>query len=75
MTKSSKQPDVSTGYHLFKDGNAWCAVGPNFVNLQESDAGFGDTPERAFNAWRYANRNNISPDLMPVFADFKLHDA
>lgn len=31
----------------FKDGNAWCAVKPDFVNLQESDAGFGDTPEAA----------------------------
>lgn len=25
------------------DGNAWCAVAKNFINLQESPAGFGDT--------------------------------
>jgi hypothetical protein len=31
----------------FKDGNAWCAVFPDFVDLQESAAGFGDTPEAA----------------------------
>jgi len=31
----------------FMDGNAWCAVHPDFVNLQESAAGFGDTPEAA----------------------------
>jgi len=32
---------------VFMDGNAWCAVHPDFVNLQESDAGFGDSPEAA----------------------------
>jgi hypothetical protein len=28
---------------VFKDGTAWCATHPDFVNLQESPAGFGDT--------------------------------
>lgn len=32
---------------VFMDGNAWCAVHPDFINLQESPAGFGDTPEEA----------------------------
>jgi len=32
---------------LYKDGNAWCAVFGNFINLQESPAGFGDTTEEA----------------------------
>lgn len=31
----------------FLDGSAWCAVLPDFVNLQESPAGFGATPEEA----------------------------
>lgn len=31
----------------FKDGDKWCAVKPDFVNLQESEAGFGDTREEA----------------------------
>ena len=31
----------------FMDGNAWCAVKPDFINLQESPAGFGDTPDGA----------------------------
>ena len=31
----------------FRDGDQWCAVGPGFVNLQESPAGFGDTPIQA----------------------------
>lgn len=30
-----------------KDGAAWCAHRSNFTNLQESLAGFGDTPEDA----------------------------
>lgn len=32
------------GYRVVKDGNAWCATGPGFINLQESKAGFGHTP-------------------------------
>jgi hypothetical protein len=32
---------------VFKDGNAWCAVRSDFINLQESTAGFGDSPEAA----------------------------
>ena len=32
---------------VYKDGVAWCAVHPDFVNLQESAAGFGRTPTAA----------------------------
>lgn len=32
---------------VFMDGNAYCAVYPDFINLQESLAGFGATPEEA----------------------------
>ena len=31
-------------YKIFKDGNLWCAVTNDFINIQESDAGFGLTP-------------------------------
>jgi hypothetical protein len=27
---------------FFKDGNKWCCVNGDFINLQESPAGFGD---------------------------------
>ena len=37
-------------YRVFKDGNAWVAIGPDFINLQESDAYFADTPEEALRA-------------------------
>jgi len=35
------------GVRIFRDGDQWCAVYPDFVNLQESLAGFGDTPAAA----------------------------
>lgn len=31
------------GVKLSMDGNQFCAIGPGFINLQESPAGFGDT--------------------------------
>lgn len=36
-------PNIRT----FMDGDAWCAVRPDFINLQESPAGFGATREEA----------------------------
>jgi hypothetical protein len=33
--------------NVFMDGNAWCATYDDFQNLQESIAGFGDTPSEA----------------------------
>lgn len=32
---------------VFMDGDKFCAVKPDFVNLQESPAGFGDTKNEA----------------------------
>jgi hypothetical protein len=31
-------------YLVYQDGSQWCAVGKWFTNLQDCDAGFGDTP-------------------------------
>lgn len=39
----SNQPDVRHGFHIFRDGNAWCAVGPHFIDMMKSDIGFGET--------------------------------
>lgn len=45
--------DVSRGFHLYMDGNAWCAVGPHHVDLQRSYAGFGGTQQAAIDdLWR-----------------------
>lgn len=32
---------------VFKDGDSFCSVCPDFTNIQESICGFGDTPENA----------------------------
>lgn len=37
----------NTDIQVYLDGDAWCAVGKGFVNLQESPAGFGATPKAA----------------------------
>lgn len=31
-------------YRVYPDGDAWCAVGSGFINLQESLSGFGSSP-------------------------------
>ena len=36
-----------SGYRIFKDGDQWCAVGHDFIDLQQSPAGFADTPGEA----------------------------
>lgn len=33
---------------LSRDGNKWCITRRDFINLQESAAGFGDTPRAAY---------------------------
>jgi len=37
----------SDNFNLFRDGDQWCATGKDFVDLQESPAGFGDTKGEA----------------------------
>ena len=34
-------------FHVFKDGDMFCAVLPDFKDLQESPAGFGKTENHA----------------------------
>lgn len=36
-----------SGINVIKDGNEWAAYGPDFINIQESDVGFGSTPADA----------------------------
>lgn len=45
MTKREKDADITI--IIRKDGDAWFAHGPDFTNLQESDAEWGHTPEEA----------------------------
>jgi len=56
LASLSTPPDIPkgavevTGYRIDKDGDQWCAVGPDFIDLQQSPAGFADTPGEALEA-------------------------
>lgn len=66
--------DISHGFHLFKDGDACAAVGPEFVDLQRSPAGFGETPRAAVRALQVELRKAGWPDhAIPKIGDFKVH--
>jgi hypothetical protein len=43
---------------FFQDGNQQCAVRPDFINLQESLAGFGDTNAKALEALEASERED-----------------
>lgn len=45
--KESVQTDLALPFRLTKEGDSWCCVRHEFVNFQESLAGFGDTIEEA----------------------------
>ena len=69
------QDDIAHGFHLLRDGDAWCAVGPGFVDLQRSPAGFGNTREAAIRDLRAALRKAGFPDYsLPWIGEFKVHD-
>jgi hypothetical protein len=55
-------PSVRT----FVDGNAWCAVRPDFTNLQESPAGFGATRDDAITALRAASMTPAAKEGLPA---------
>lgn len=47
MSDKSGVPSYAACF--FKDGASWCCVRGDFINLQESSAGFGDTMDQALN--------------------------
>ena len=65
------------GFHIFQDGNSWCAVGPTFIDLQESVAGFGSTPVAAYAQWlvRRTCQRERHGALPPRYKDFIVHLA
>jgi hypothetical protein len=66
--------DIAQGFHLFRDGDAWCAVGPEFVDLAHSPAGFGDTQAAAVWALRGELRKAGYPDhTLPKLGEFEVH--
>lgn len=66
--------DIAHGFHLFRDGDAWAAVGPEFVDLVRSPAGFGLTKEAAVRALQAELRKAGWPDYrIPKLGEFKVH--
>ena len=59
---------------VFQDGNQWCAVFPDFINLEESESAFGTTVNEAVNSLLRlvadeSDRDIIFPDGMRIHAD------
>jgi hypothetical protein len=57
------------GLTITRDGDAWCATGPGFVNLQESDAGFGGTKLEAMASLAKAMKVPAGTMWRATFAD------
>jgi hypothetical protein len=57
-----------------RDGNMWMAVGPKFVDLQRSPAGFGNTQEEAVRELRsQLRRAGYLDHALPRLDDFTVH--
>lgn len=72
---SEDLPDISRGFHIFANGNVWCAVGPVFVDLQMSHAGFGYTPQEAYDDWWRCNGHDFywAQYPKPTLEQFTIH--
>jgi hypothetical protein len=65
---------IAHGFHLLEDGGVWCAVGPDFVDLVRSPAGFGNTREEAGRELRdHLRRAGYPAHSLPKLGDFKVH--
>jgi hypothetical protein len=62
--------DIVSGWHLVRDGNAWCALGPEFYDLTVSAVGWGSTPEGARNALEARCDGEIQ---VPALREFQVH--
>ena len=43
-TLLAERTKLRESYQVFKDGDAWCAVGPGFINIQKSLCVFDHNP-------------------------------
>ena len=65
---------IAHGFHLLKDNNVWLAVGPEFVDLVRSPAGFGNTREEAVRELRAQLRMAGYPDYsLRTLGEFTVH--
>ena len=71
---TSAHVNLAHGFHLLKDGGVWLAVGPEFVNLVRSPAGFGATRKEAVRELRAQLRMAGYLDhSLPRLGDFTVH--
>lgn len=63
------------GFYIFLDGDAWCAVGPHFIDIMQSDCGFGGTPEEAVSALHEVMLMDSwwQNKPLPTFEEFTVH--
>lgn len=68
-------PDVSRGFHVFRDGRSWCAVGPHFIDMMSSSIGFGSTPQAAVENLRkdVSGQSWWRDKRFPSFSEFTVH--
>jgi hypothetical protein len=67
--------DISHGFHLLRDGNAWVAVGPALSTWRSRRPGFGDTKGGAIKALQVEMRKAGYPDhAIPTMETFTVHD-
>jgi hypothetical protein len=64
-----------SNFCLFMDGNAWCAVGPGFVDIMASPCGFGDTQGDAIKAFQKAWRRPGGNQRDLTLSDFIVCDG
>jgi hypothetical protein len=59
------------GFHLLRDDDEWCAVGPDFI-----PAGLGETKEEAVEALQTELRKLGWPEgSIPALGQFTVHDC
>lgn len=71
MTFYSVPPlDICFGWHVIRDGQAWCAIGPEFDDLEVNIVGWGSTPQAARDMLSSQYGGELAvPDLI----DFQVH--
>ncbi len=63
-----------SGFQIFRDGDSWVAVGPSLFDLEDSVAGFGDTPEQAYEKWFALRREKVGLLRTEPFTHFIIQE-
>jgi hypothetical protein len=64
--------EIASGWHLIRDGAAWCAIGPVFADLAISPVGWGDTQQQAYD-YLEADLSWIDSETrVPPISEFKV---